>query len=104
LHAWGIHRRDGWLLGATPGGRQQVPWNLQVIAHLFARHGDPAADAMSDALTSPRWELETDGSTRLEGRDIAPFGARSGHTLVHLGASQCTAGADPRWDGAAVAV
>jgi gamma-glutamyltranspeptidase/glutathione hydrolase len=104
LHAWGMHRHDGWLLGATPGGRQQVPWNVQVIARLFARHQDPAADAMSDALSSPRWELESDGSTRLEGRDIEPLGARSGHTLVHLGSGQCTAGADPRWDGTAVAV
>lgn len=104
LHAWAIHRPDGWLLGATPGGRQQVPWNVEVLTSLFAHHHNPPAQAMGQALISPRRLLDADGAIRREGHEIAAFGARSSHTLVHLGPGRCTAGADPRWDGTAVAV
>lgn len=103
LHAWGFRRDGGWLLGATPGGRHQVPWNVQVLAHLLGQD-QPVPTAMGAALCSSRWELAPDGSERREGRELASLGARSAHTLVHAAPGRCTAGADPRWDATAVAV
>lgn len=103
LHAWGIRRDGGWLLGATPGGLQQVPWNVQVLGHLLGS-GAPTTVAMGRAVCAPRWELDPDGDERREGREIDALGARSSHTLVHAGPERCAAAADPRWDGAAVAV
>ncbi|MDN4522608.1 gamma-glutamyltransferase family protein [Mycolicibacterium austroafricanum] len=103
LHAWGVRRDGGWLLGATPGGLQQVPWNVQVLGHLLG-DGAPTTVAMGRAVCASRWELAPDGDERREGREIDALGARSSHTLVHAGPGRCAAAADPRWDGAAVAV
>jgi gamma-glutamyltranspeptidase/glutathione hydrolase len=101
LHAWGIQAPQGWLLGATPGGQHQVPWNVQVLAQLL---GDPSETSMATALTSARWQLAPDGVERSEGSDVEEFGARSSHTMVLASGQRCAAAADPRWDGAAVAV
>lgn len=101
LHAWGIRHDDGWLLGATPGGQHQVPWNVQVIAQLLGAGADE--DAMGRALTTPRWQLDAVGVQR-EGDELAVLGARSSHTVVRTATGRCAAAADPRWDGAAVAL
>lgn len=101
LHAWGIRAPQGWLLGATPGGQHQVPWNVQVLAQLL---GDPTEATMATAMTTARWQLDSHGVDRWEGGDLAEFGARSSHTLVLTAGSRCVAAADPRWDGAAVAL
>jgi gamma-glutamyltranspeptidase/glutathione hydrolase len=60
LHAWAFGRGTPTLLGGTPGGAQQVPWNAQVLTALArtpaARPNggeDPAA-----AVTRPLWRLE----------------------------------------------
>ncbi|CAN3126276.1 gamma-glutamyltransferase [Mycobacterium sp. smrl_JER01] len=103
LHAWGLRRDGGWLLGATPGGNQQVPWNVQVLAGLLAGT-ESAPTAMGQAMCEPRWELGDDGSLRREGHEIDDLAARSAHTLAHAASGWCAAAADPRWDGAAVAV
>lgn len=103
LHAWGIRHRDGWVLGATPGGQQQVPWNVQLVAQLLG-NTDDGEHAMGDALVTPRWQLDAAGAVQREGRELSRFGARSSHTLVRTAAGRCSAAADPRWDGAAVAV
>ncbi|MHC9293738.1 gamma-glutamyltransferase [Mycobacterium sp. LTG2003] len=103
LHAWGIRHRDGWVLGATPGGRQQVPWNVQLVAQLLGTpdHGE---QAMGDALVAPRWQLDAAGDVQHEGRELGRLEARSSHTLVRTATGRCAAAADPRWDAAAVAV
>ncbi|MFN3002141.1 gamma-glutamyltransferase [Mycolicibacterium wolinskyi] len=103
LHAWGIGHRDGWILGATPGGQQQVPWNVQLVAQLLDA-SDDGEQAMGDALVTPRWQLDAPGDVRHEGQELGRFEARSSHTLVRTATSRCAAAADPRWDGAAVAV
>ncbi|WP_435748108.1 gamma-glutamyltransferase, partial [Nocardioides sp. SYSU DS0663] len=100
LHAWATERDDGWLLGGTPGGEQQVPWNVQVLSHLFA-HGTREAD-LGEAVLSPRWQLAGDAVSR-EGVDLPELGARCSHTLVRWSPTRVSAAADPRWDGEGVA-
>lgn len=104
LHAWGIRHPNGWLLGATPGGRQQVPWNAQLLGHLLSGPREFPDDRLADALTTARWMLDADGSVREEGRDVPHLGVRSSHTLVRTSPDGLTAAADPRWDSTAVAV
>lgn len=101
LHAWATRHTDGWLLGATPGGEQQVPWNAQLLRHLL-----PSARTEADlgrALVTARWQLTPGGEVRVEGGHLPPFGARTSHVLVRSAPGRATAAADPRWDGAAVA-
>jgi gamma-glutamyltranspeptidase/glutathione hydrolase len=110
LHAWGLAGPDGelGLLGATPGGEQQVPWNAQLLDALLAL--PDTLEALGTALTTPRWELTPDGRVASEAgaavdadvvlRDLA---ARSSHVVVRPGAGSVAAAADPRLDGAAVA-
>jgi len=119
LHAWALGDRSGRarVLGATPGGEQQVPWNAQLVGRLLAAGvpdgGGLATDAeIAAALTSPRWAL--DGAGRVAGETGEPataWTARSSHVVVRTaggagdgdGAGLVTAAADPRLDGAAVA-
>lgn len=105
LHAWATTTADadgaGWLLGGTPGGEQQVPWNAQLLQRLL-RHGTTEAD-LGEALLGQRWELTRDGGVRQEGRELPHLTARSCHTLVRCTGERVSAAADPRWDGAAVA-
>ena len=105
LHAWATRDADGsWVLGATPGGEQQVPWNAQLLDQVLSpRAASPAA--LAAAVTSPRWEFSAAGALIREGAQLADFGARSSHTLVRSGRDDVlTAVADPRGDAAAVAV
>ena len=51
LHAWAVAASGGRRLqGATPGGVNQLPWNVQTLARL-ATHPDELAEAVIDA----RW-------------------------------------------------
>ena len=104
LHAWGARAADGsWLLGATPGGEQQVPWNSQVLDQLLTTGFTPAD--LGAALASPRWEFGKDGELLREGTELEEFGARSSHTIVRRQADgTLTAAADPRQDASAVAL
>jgi len=105
LHAWATAAAgddgSGWLLGGTPGGEQQVPWNAQLLQHLL-RHGTTEAD-LGEALLGARWQLTADGGVRREGEQLPYLSARSCHTLVRTSPGRVSAAADPRWDGAAVA-
>lgn len=103
LHAWATTTDDGagWLLGGTPGGEQQVPWNAQLLHSLFSA-GTGEAE-LGEALVGARWQLGADGSVAREGAELPPLSARSSHTLVRWAAGRVAAAADPRWDGAAVA-
>lgn len=65
LHAWAL-TRDGLdthrFIGGTPGGANQVPWNLQSVAQLLVGEVEPGI-----VVTSPRWEwLPADDGVRIE--------------------------------------
>jgi gamma-glutamyltranspeptidase/glutathione hydrolase len=119
LHAWALGDRAGRarVLGATPGGEQQVPWNAQLVGRLLAAGvpdcGGSATDAqIGTALTSARWALDAAGRVVGETGDPATaWTARSSHVVVRTGGGAedgehsgvVSAAADPRLDGAAAA-
>jgi len=103
LHAWALQDASrSWVLGATPGGAQQVPWNVQVIDHLTQPDLADAPARLGEAVVAPRWQQTATGVLR-EGADLPVLGARSAHTLVRLGPELVSAAADPRWDATATA-
>ncbi|HZF46395.1 MAG TPA: gamma-glutamyltransferase [Sphingomonadaceae bacterium] len=76
LHAWAVQTGDGTrLMGATPGGANQMPWNAQTLARIAAGETDPGK-----LIVAPRWEWRPsdDGVVIEEGFDedvIAGFRA-----------------------------
>lgn len=54
LHAWAIERGDQTFAGATPGGANQMPWNLQTIVALLD------GNAPADSVLAPRFALGAD--------------------------------------------
>jgi gamma-glutamyltranspeptidase/glutathione hydrolase len=64
LHAWALADGDGrpaWM-GATPGGANQMPWNVQTIGQLLDGVDEPGV-----LVASPRWEwLPSDDGVRVE--------------------------------------
>jgi len=67
LHAW-AYRPDHAqrLLGGTPGGANQMPWNAQSLARL-TRHGVPPTPfAVSESVVAPRWQLDAGGGLTVE--------------------------------------
>lgn len=118
LHAWGLADRSGRarLLGATPGGEQQVPWNAQLVGRLLAAGVPDAGAVVTDAeigagLTARRWALDAAGRVAGEVSEATAWSARSSHVVVRTAggpeegelAGVVSAAADPRLDGAAVA-
>ena len=123
LHAWAMRSSDGvYFSGATPGGANQVPWNVQTIGQIVAGVSEPGV-----LVTSPRWEwLPDDDGVRLEGgfgeeklgdiADVAPrivtsprWATRAAQQVVRIASSgsetaAIVGGADPRTVGAAVGV
>jgi gamma-glutamyltranspeptidase/glutathione hydrolase len=63
LHAWMTATDDGCaLLGGTPGGDNQVPWNAQLLQGIFDGEREPGV-----LVTAPRWEwLPSDDGVRVE--------------------------------------
>jgi gamma-glutamyltranspeptidase/glutathione hydrolase len=64
LHAWAISDADGqpWLLGGTPGGDNQMPWNAQLLQGVLDGVTAPGA-----LVAQPRWEwLPADDGVRIE--------------------------------------
>lgn len=52
LHAWAVERADGTrLIGATPGGANQMPWNAQTLGRIAAGESDTGR-----LIAAPRWE------------------------------------------------
>jgi gamma-glutamyltranspeptidase/glutathione hydrolase len=65
LHAWGWRPEPALrLLGATPGGANQMPWNAQTLARLLATGAGPSQ--VADAIVAPRWQLDPDGGLSAE--------------------------------------
>ncbi len=79
LHAWGWRPEPGLrLLGATPGGANQMPWNAQTLVRLLgAGAGDPGPEAVAGAIVAPRWQLDPDGGITAEpGADLGVYPER----------------------------
>lgn len=121
LHAWAWSDEAGGvaLLGATPGGENQMPWNAQALSQLVAGEREPGM-----LVTAPRWEwLPEDGGARveeglppadrraLEARapsvtEVQRWGLSSAQQVVArpVPGAALIAAADPRTGGAVVAV
>lgn len=119
LHAWGVRLDDGTrLIGATPGGANQMPWNAQTLARLAAGESDPGK-----LIVAPRWEWRPsdDGVILEEGFDaealagfsamapsvhqVARWATRSAMQIARVSpGGAATLAADPRTVGAALAV
>lgn len=118
LHAWAVGGPGGVdLVGATPGGANQVPWNAQLLAQVLAGERDPGV-----LVTAPRWEWRpADDSVAVEdgfdpaaraalfaaaprADDVPRWALRSAQqvALVPRPGQPRTAAADPRTVGAAL--
>jgi gamma-glutamyltranspeptidase/glutathione hydrolase len=64
LHAWMMSDRSGrpaWA-GGTPGGENQMPWNVQLLQGIIDGETEPGV-----LVTAPRWEwLPADDGVRIE--------------------------------------
>jgi gamma-glutamyltranspeptidase/glutathione hydrolase len=108
LHAWALGDHVPQLLGGTPGGAQQVPWNAQVITRLLDG-ADPGA-----AVTAPLWRLDQGRVVAEDDRfdpsgditPVPPLSLRSAQVVVApaRGGGLARAWADPRQDTLALAV
>lgn len=121
LHAWALAGPDlaATLLGATPGGANQLPWNAQLLWQVLRGESH-----LGRLVTGPRWEwLVAGDGVRIEagfeavdvqqlrdrsGRveEVAALGLRCAQQVVERPrAGHPLVGAvDPRTDGAVVAV
>lgn len=121
LHAWGVSDDGGRvaLLGGTPGGDNQMPWNAQLLQGVIDGTTDPGR-----LVTEPRWEwLPADDGVRVEaGFDAAavdalaasaPRTVRSARwamacaqqvVVVPVDGEALVAAADPRTVGSALGV
>lgn len=90
LHAWAFAPTRGWrVVGATPGGANQMPWNAQSLAHLLGSGEALAATTLAEAIVRPRWELRPDATLAVED-------GFSPQEQAALSAAADTAGV-PRW-------
>lgn len=118
LHAWAVGSSAGVdLVGATPGGANQMPWNAQMLAQVLAGETRPGV-----LVTSPRWEwVPSDDSVRIEAgfsageraelaaaapstSDVPRWALRSAQqvAVVPVPGAPRVAAADPRTVGAAL--
>lgn len=107
LHAWALERPNGVCMGATPGGVNQAPWNLQTILDLLR------GVAPGNAVTAPRWAFDPAGAliveadhsdvTILNGQTIPPLSQRSAEQLLSREGDIWHACADPRTGAVALA-
>jgi gamma-glutamyltranspeptidase/glutathione hydrolase len=60
LHAWAVSAQNDELrfVGGTPGGVNQVPWNLQSLSQIAVGEVDPGR-----IVTAPRWDWNPNGDT-----------------------------------------
>lgn len=109
VHAWALERDGARFVGATPGGVNQMPWNVQMVTEL-ARGGTPG-----DTVTSPRWALDAQDVLSAEpgalpdgvapNKPLGPLALRSCQQIIALGDGGLhLAAADPRTGCAAIGV
>ncbi|WP_424139957.1 gamma-glutamyltransferase [Roseomonas chloroacetimidivorans] len=106
LHAWSLQRGEEMLLGATPGGVNQLPWNSQMLHDLLG-----GAD-IATAVSQPRWSLNEAGELTAEeglnlpeGRAVPTLANGSAQQILRLRSGYLTEGvADPRVAASALAV
>ena len=122
LHAWAVGEVGGRpaLIGATPGGANQLPWNAELLADVVGGELRPGVLA-----TAPRWEWLPGGDgvvveedlgadaidalfARVPGdhRQVGRWGLRSSFQVLAVPrpGDAVEGAADPRTGGAAVAV
>jgi gamma-glutamyltranspeptidase/glutathione hydrolase len=122
LHAWAVSRpgaHNVHLMGATPGGANQMPWNAQAIARIHQGIDEPGV-----LVTAPLWEwLPEDDGVRIEDgfaaddptalAALAPatlattrWGCKSAQQVIRVPRSgeAWVGAADPRTQGAAIGV
>ena len=90
LHAWAVADETGRprLLGGTPGGDNQLPWNAQTLGMVVSGCWSPGL-----LVTSPKWEwLPADDGVRIE------VGLADDH-VVALAAAAPRVVRGPRWGG-----
>ena len=101
LHAWALQDAGGLTVGATPGGVNQLPWNVQAVSDLLAGR------SLAETVTRPRWSVDEQGDysaepgaridPRLEPRALGTFSVRSVQQLTRIaGDGSLEAAADPR--------
>jgi gamma-glutamyltranspeptidase/glutathione hydrolase len=74
LHAWAIQRPGRLVMGATPGGINQLPWNLQTVTELLQGRSARAT------VCAPRWALDEADVLSVEAGAAIPEGLA--HTPV----------------------
>jgi gamma-glutamyltranspeptidase / glutathione hydrolase len=118
LHAWAVGDASSvHLVGATPGGANQMPWNAQLLAEVLGGQDDPGV-----LVTAPRWEwvptddgiVVEDGFGPIERAELAEAAPRVADAprwalrsaqqvaLVPRHGEPRVAAADPRTVGAAL--
>lgn len=102
VHAWALERDGARFAGGTPGGVNQMPWNVQMVSALV--RGVPP----QDVVTQPRWALDAKDVLSAEpgalpegvvpDKALAPLSLRSAQQVLALSDMGGThlAAADPR--------
>ena len=100
LHAWALARGEQVYFGATPGGANQMIWNLQSILDCLDGE-EPGA-----VCTAPRWAIDEGGvvtceadhayADRAQVRIVPPLSLRAAQQLLRCGADGVVVAADPR--------
>lgn len=109
LHAWGLEMDGALMIGATPGGVNQIPWNAQCIADILN------GAEIGAAVTNPRWALDERDTLSAEPgaaiaddgaavRRVGPLSHRSVEQVIRLAKNGLhSAAADPRTGACALA-
>lgn len=78
LHAWALEDADGITFGATPGGVNQLPWNLQMLQGLLQ------GKTLAQTMLQPRWAVNDAGQYTFE-EGMNRTACAEGATLDYLG-------------------
>ncbi|MDB5823371.1 MAG: Gamma-glutamyltransferase [Herminiimonas sp.] len=102
LHAWALLDKSGMTFGATPGGVNQLPWNVQSVSNLLD------GKTLAQTVTAPRWGVDDKGDysaepgaslddAKFKPRAVSPLSLRSVQQLVRVATDgSIEAAADPR--------
>ena len=109
LHAWALEDANGLTFGGTPGGVNQLPWNVQSVSQLLQ------GATLGEVVTSPRWATDEPGNlsaepgaaidtTRATVRMLEPLSLRSVQQFMRITSDgSLEAAADPRTNAQALA-